>query len=676
MITRCLRPHTTPDRKELDRAWEEFSRTGDTMNVVVRPEVLESWKRCRIHGIDPEATFMETDYKDEQKQSILKKNSTLKMIARPLIVDLYKVIESMEVVIFLTDKTGFILDAVGDGMIWRACQIANIGVGGTLSEEVFGTNSVALALRYDKPFQMMPGEQYVKAARIITCAASPVHGEQNSIIGCLAITGHQDIVLRHPHTLGMITTAAQVIENQLRLRKESIYSYLTSEYLRASMEEIPSGLFILDKNNDIKHINSSAEKIWGGSLILGHKIESYIKNTHLLSVIKEDRELHDYELIFHESSRSPRCLVTLKNIIGVQGDRMGKVLCIQEIKSVQGLARKVVGFQVRYTFDDIKGKSPQIKTAIRLGMAAVKSSSNILLVGESGTGKEMFAQAIHNASDHSGGPFVGINCAAIPHDLIESELFGYEAGTFTGGARCGKSGKFELAEGGTLFLDEINGMSLSMQAKLLRVLEEKRFFRLGGTQYFSPDVRIIAATNQDLLQAITSGSFRSDLYYRLNVLEITIPPLRERRGDVRYLAPIFVEKISRDLGKDVSRITPEALDYLENLPWNGNVRELKNWIERAINLTEHPLLTIRDFSWHTPRSVPALTSKRTLSKMKRLEIESMIEVLEQCEGNVSECCKVLGIGRATFYRRMKKHHLLIERKIQSGQLSPIDTIVS
>jgi len=294
----------------------------------------------------------------------------------------------------------------------------------------------------------------------------------------------------------------------------------------------------------------------------------------------------------------------------------------------------------------------------------------VVLVGESGTGKEMLAQGIHNAGPWSKGPFLAINCTAIPHDLIESELFGYEAGTFTGGLRSGKSGKLELATNGTLFLDEVNGMSLAMQAKLLRVLEEKRFQRLGGKSYLYLDARIMAATNNDLREEIHNGNFRNDLYYRLNVFEIRVPPLRERKGDIRFLASVFCEQISRNLGKMAKGISPQAMACLDAYSWPGNVRELKNWIERAINLTEGPLLVPSDFPAEKQPTEPLGQRPSRInhetpapSHLGQMERETIRQVLEACGGNMTETAIRLGIGRSTLYRKLKKYGLAMARTV-------------
>lgn len=226
-----------------------------------------------------------------------------------------------------------------------------------------------------------------------------------------------------------------------------------------------------------------------------------------------------------------------------------------------------------------------MKAALRLGQIAAQTPSNVLITGESGTGKELFAQAIHNASDRRNGPFVAINCGALPKSLIESELFGYEGGTFTGARREGCAGKFELANGGTIFLDEIGDMPFDVQVALLRVLQSHEVSRLGSSKTIKVDVRVISATNKDLLAAIDNNQFRSDLYYRLNVFGIAIPPLRERAGDVRLLADYFLQKYTSFSGHCLSGFTEAAYALLEEYEWRGNIRELENAVERAVYLT-------------------------------------------------------------------------------------------
>ncbi|MFQ5513059.1 MAG: sigma-54-dependent transcriptional regulator [Myxococcota bacterium] len=287
--------------------------------------------------------------------------------------------------------------------------------------------------------------------------------------------------------------------------------------------------------------------------------------------------------------------------------------------------------------------------------------ATVLISGESGTGKELVARSIHLRSDRGERPFVKINCAAIPESLLESELFGHEKGAFTG-ASARKPGRFELADGGTLFLDEIGEMPLSAQPKLLRALQEASFYRVGGTRTVTVDVRLIAATNRDLRDAVSEGRFREDLFYRLHVVPIPLPPLRERRQDIPVLAQHFAERSARRLRRPIEGIEPELMDALVAYSWPGNIRELENVIERAILLAEGPCLRTADlppellqstWSTDTPRTPPPLR-ERIRSETRRIEREAIIEALEVTQGNVTRAARRLGISRRGLQLKLKE----------------------
>jgi len=665
---------TIPDRNKLKTAWNEFTKTGSVKVGVVKDDILKSWMRCKSYGLDPYSDRIETDISEADKQKLQAENSVLIETARPFLDSLFELIKSLEMVVFLTDRNGYILDALGEGNIWEYCKSKNAVPGSSFHEKYSGNNAISLALRLNKPIQLMAEEHYMQMVHVATCAAAPIRDQHGAVIGSLDLTASYETALKHPHTLGMIAAGAQVIENQLRLREELERSFLAKQYLQAATESMLTGLVIFNKNNVITHINPAAERILSvsASTVTNKKLEAVIRTEKILDAILAGEDLSDHELILSESIRKTRCLVSLNPISNLNGERMGSVLFLKELKIIQEMMHKVAGFQAYYSFDDIKGHSKEIKEAISLAKTVSSSPSNVMLAGESGTGKEMLAQAIHSDGAWSSGPFMAINCAAIPNELIESELFGYEAGTFTGGLRGGKSGKFEMANGGTLFLDEVNGMPLSMQAKLLRVLEEKRFQRLGGNTYFHLEARIIAATNKDLREEVDKGNFRNDLYYRLNVFEIQIPPLRERVGDIELLALAFTEQINRNLGKKVEGIAPEAIDYLKTYSWPGNVRELKNWIERAVNINRGPVLAPGDFPFveqgiepldeRPSRPDPGRATSLPLGLVER---DTILQVLEACDGNMSKTARKLGIGRATLYRKLKKHGLAMTRTVSS-----------
>ncbi len=311
----------------------------------------------------------------------------------------------------------------------------------------------------------------------------------------------------------------------------------------------------------------------------------------------------------------------------------------------------------KYTINNIVGKSDRMVELKKLALKAAQSNSPVLLIGESGTGKELFAHAIHHASERRLRPFIRLNCAAIPKDLLEAELFGYEPGAFTGAGSKGKPGKFELAHHGTIFLDEISDLPLEMQPKLLRVLEEKETERLGGTRMTRSNFRLIAATHENLEKGVEQGQFRKDLYYRLNVIPIHIPPLRERKADIPFIAGKLIETLNRDLGTGVPKISPEVLAILENYDWPGNVRELANILERAIYAVEGDTIEIHHLPFFLQRMKQGF-AKTQPSHLKRLredmEKEALLHAIRVSKDNKNRAAKLLGIHRTALYKKMKK----------------------
>ncbi len=346
-----------------------------------------------------------------------------------------------------------------------------------------------------------------------------------------------------------------------------------------------------------------------------------------------------------------RLLITVKNAIENN-----------ELRSEVEKLRKEL--QERYQFKNIIGQSGAMQEVFRAVAKVIDSNVTVLLQGESGTGKELIARAIHYESKkRRNKPFVAVNCSALPESLLESELFGHEKGAFTGAAGR-RIGKFEQADGGTIFLDEIGEMAPSTQVKVLRVLQEREFERVGGNELVKVDVRVISATNKDLEEAVKRGEFREDLYYRIAVFPIRIPPLRERKEDIPLLAEYFLKKYAEREGKEVHSIAPDALELLMAYPWPGNVRELENAIERAVILASTSEIVVNDL----PASVRSIGEKKAVEQngalnnwIEKLEEEALRKALLECEGNVSLTARKLGIGRATVYRKAKKYGLPIVR---------------
>jgi len=321
-------------------------------------------------------------------------------------------------------------------------------------------------------------------------------------------------------------------------------------------------------------------------------------------------------------------------------------------------------YQARWQLEDLIGRSAEFVTVKAMARQFAQTSSTLLITGESGTGKELFAQAIHNASNSRTGPFIRINCVTLPENLLESELFGYEDGAFTGAKKGGKPGKFELARGGTVFLDEIGDMPMSMQTKLLTVLQERVIERVGGTKPIDINVRIIAATNRNLEEMVANHEFREDLYYRLNVVQLQIPPLRKRIEDLPVLVAGLMPRINEKLGTSVNRITEQALDVLRNYSWPGNVRELENMLERAINMANMrsaDCIDSMDFPTLMNEQSPVAASDdfpRTLNEIiDQVERDMIIKALEETGHNKTKTAQVLGIHTSALYRKLSKYGL-------------------
>jgi len=336
-------------------------------------------------------------------------------------------------------------------------------------------------------------------------------------------------------------------------------------------------------------------------------------------------------------------------------------LLVKRLVESQSLIKEISylrkALQKQYQFHDLISKSAKMQKVFDLANTIAKSNSNILILGESGTGKELLARAIHNESLRAAGPFVPVSCVALTETLLESELFGHEKGAFTD-AVAQKKGKFELADGGTIFLDEIGDISPKLQLNLLRVLQEKEFTRVGGTKSIKVDARIIAATNRELKKAVDEGKFRDDLYYRLNVISIELPSLREHKEDVPLLVHHFIEKFNIEMGEKVERISEEALDLLMEYDWPGNVRELENIIERAMVITKGNLIKAEDL--HLTPQVMKEEGAAQAGKdktLKSIEKKHIAKILKENNWNVQKSAEQLGIDRVTLYNKIKKYKL-------------------
>ena len=450
------------------------------------------------------------------------------------------------------------------------------------------------------------------------------------------------------YSLDGVTRAMDAAAN-IALSKQAEWE--KAERLRIIIDFAYDGIIATDKKGFITVFNPSAEKIIGlpRQRAINCNIDKVLDNSRMIKVM----ETGEPELNQIQSSGDIKILTNRIPII-VNGEVTGAVATFQNIDTIKKAEEKIrrklheKGFLAKTCLDDIIGDSRVMQDVKKEAELYAQSNSTVLILGESGTGKELFAQSIHNASARSKRPFIAINCAALPDSLLESELFGYEEGAFTGAKKGGKAGFFELAHGGTIFLDEIGGISPKLQSRLLRVIEEREVMRIGGDHIIPVDIRIIAATNKNLWQKVKDGKFRKDLYYRLNVLELALPPLRERKEDIPELIKKFLTAYRPSLKKKEIDIVAGRHQFLA-YDWPGNVRELANVIERFAVLYNGEKESI-------PVLIEAFFNKQRLTKSseQKEEIREIRKVLEEVNGNKTEAARRLGISRTTLWRKLKK----------------------
>jgi PAS domain S-box-containing protein len=446
------------------------------------------------------------------------------------------------------------------------------------------------------------------------------------------------------------------------------------ELLNLIVDNIYNGILVTDAQGYITHFNKPYGQFLGvdPESQIGKHVTDVIENTRMHIVAKTGKaEINETHRIKGQNMVVQRIPIKKDGeVIAVFGQVMFK-----DVRDVGRLARKLSLLEskvklyeeelitlrsTRYTFDSIIGGSSDLRFLKREARRAARTHFPVLITGESGTGKDLFSQAIHHASARKMYPFIRINCAAIPRDLMESELFGYDKGAFTGAKSSGKEGKFELAHQGSVFLDEIGDLPLEMQPKLLRALEEKEFERVGGTSLIRSDFRVIAASNQNLEDMLEDGRFRKDLYYRLNVIPLQIPPLRERKEDIAPLARHLVQIIADDLSLSEMQIDPEAEEALRNFDWPGNVRELSNVLERALSSLEGDTIRLEDLPFYLYRGrKKAVESPRPSLKhiQAKTERETIQEALRATNYNKARAAALLGIHRTLLYKKMKKYNL-------------------
>lgn len=653
--------------EQVHEQWLKFINNEQVEDDIIRPEILEIWNELRDNGVDPYNYHVE--YLPEKEfDKILNANKLLLDVAIPFLNNLYN-IPFTSSIFALLDRNGIPLtgfQAITTPEHSDFLNKNNVHPGMTV-DSIFAYSIEARLCVKTKSFSWCCSEEnYLNAAKGWSCFCAPIFGSSKELIGILSISDMAQYT--NPHSMGITISTAKAIENEIQLRIANEKTAAAASQLASIIDQMPLGTLVVDANGIVTHVNRDALKI------LKLDSEDDIKNKKLKEILKDNNELFtripltnfsEQEVTINMPNGQVRCFAETKTFENNNtANKRWAIITLKSAEYAQTFAKNMSSSHAYYTFSDIIGDSKAISDVIFLGKIAAKSASTVLITGPSGTGKELFAQAIHSASDRANGPFISINCGALPANLVESELFGYEGGAFTGAKKSGQMGKFELANNGTLFLDEIGEMPLSVQASILRALETKIITRIGGDKAIAVNVRIIAATNRDLIEMVNEKEFREDLYYRLNVLHLQIPPLKNRKEDIFPLTEAFLNTFNRKLSKTKITFSSEAYSTLKRYDFPGNVRELENIIERVVNITEsNTIITEESLSrfLSVPSDKDAIDDNHLQNtpsgQLKSIERDLIIKTLTENHGSIKKSAELIGIGRRTLYRKCDEYDI-------------------
>ena len=495
------------------------------------------------------------------------------------------------------------------------------------------------------------------------CCPIKVNNTVVGVIGLIAFDEKQReaLIYNQNNLIKFLNKMADLISSKLiEQNNTDQIKHLVTE-LEIVLNSVDKGIIAVDENGDILRYNKNALQMFNIDLeeIKDKNIQSFIGDLSLHNLIKDGFKIKNKEFLYKQKGYQLRGVYDA-NPISIDSNSFGMVFIFSRLSDVLNVVNAMTTGTIVTSFEDIIGESIAFREVKNKSNRASKSSSTVLIQGESGTGKELFARAIHYQSDRCKGPFIPINCAAIPEQLLESELFGYEEGAFTGARRGGKSGKFLLANGGTIFLDEIGDMPLHLQGKLLRVIQEQMIEKIGGKDLIPIDIRIIAATNKELEKKVKEGEFREDLFYRINVIPLHIPALRQRQDDIPILVKHLLIKCNRKLQKDIRAVDSDVMEIFMNYPWPGNVRELENTIEYAVNMSSDDIIHTE----YLPKRLLNIVSENNvhiksvivpIRELEKTEIQRALELYKN--ENISEVAAALGLSRATLYRKIKEYRL-------------------
>jgi transcriptional regulator of acetoin/glycerol metabolism len=633
---------------------EEFVRAAlDGSHIINSTEIddltLRSWRRCRDeHGLDP---GMSPDPVIIDRQDLcdrLQKYERLLDIARVEMTDLYQQLAGSGHAIMLTDKDGILLNFIGDPQFTDAAAHAGMQLGAVWSESVQGTNGMGTCLVEQKPLVIHKQSHFFSRNATLTCAAAPIFDPHGDILAVLDASSESKMAQQH--TMVLLNMSAQVIENRVffcAMKEAFVLRFHSRSEFISTLGE---GAIAFDKEGKIEAINRSGMfqlNLESPQQIVGRPIQQLF-TTSLGSLLKN---VHSHAFPIRESQHGKRFFATLQ---APEKSCRSAIYPVAETRdNSQHDTNEYLGCSD--SLDALHFDEPRMKRNVKTAIKLIERDVPCMLFGETGTGKEMFARALHQASSRHDKSFVAVNCASLPESLIESELFGYRPGAFTGASREGSRGKIVQADGGTLFLDEIGDMPLHLQARLLRVLEEREVTPLGGEKPIKVSIKLISATHHNIKDMVEDGDFREDLYYRLHGVSLTMPPLRERTDRLQLIK--HIAQLEADTSVELNW-EPDALKLLENFNWPGNIRQLRNVLRTSTALCENNLVTVNDL----PEEIRNIVyddvfsdgPEANLNALAIAERDALLSELEEMHWNISRVAKKLDLSRNTLYRRMKR----------------------
>lgn len=650
--------HMVPYRHSvLMKAWEDFlTAPGRAPNSgVVRNVIESSWTRSSLAKVDAHGRGSPFILSGDKVEALRLANQELLTAAEDAATQSGALLEDSGAMLIITDKNGVILRTIGDPRIIHAAEAIHLEVGADWGEGAAGTNGIGTAIFTGKPVYVHAAEHYCEGVKTWTCAGAPIRSPiDGEVIGLIDISGPPEIFRRHNIVLSVV--AASQIE--LALAKQTALD--KAQLLEACLARLPGqddrkGLVLLDRRGRIVHFDQRAVSRWKAiGATAGPNVGQRLAD---FERVRTDSDIHDR---LPEKLRDAKIETLLSN-----GAFTGAFLVLRDEARAARPARPrpPATAQVKAARSAIIGRSDILLDTVDRVERAAAASTSILLEGETGVGKELFARLVHAWAETAGPvPFVAMNCGAVSKDLLGGELFGHAPGAFTGATREGRAGRFEVANGGVLSLDEIGEMPLDLQPYLLRVLEEKAVYRLGDAKPRPIDIRLVASTNRSLKQEVAEGRFRKDLYYRIGVIHIVIPPLRERADDIELLLDHFSRRLSAERGVELLRFGDDALECLSRYAWPGNVRELRNLVETLAIMAPDPLIRAIDL----PDDIAAPARRQAVDHFRAEgghctasfdeEERKIIEhAMEAAGGNMSRAADLLGLSRSTIYRKLRSY---------------------